>query len=72
MHTTLMQKSDFHQYISEMCNKFSQPKCEDVKEKKTRGRPSKTKAIEKEPKVKTPKIRKVSSITRIPSYSEMA
>jgi len=47
-------------------------KCEEVKEKKPRGRPPKTKAIEKEPKIKTPKIRKVSSITRIPSYSEMA
>jgi len=59
-------------YINEICGKFSHLKSEEVKEKKPRGRPPKTKAIEKEPKIKTPKIRKVSSITRIPSYSEMA
>jgi hypothetical protein len=44
-----MEKSEFHSYIHEICNKFSHLR-NDAPEKKPRGRPAKTKAIKKEPK----------------------
>ncbi len=67
-----MEKSEFHSYINEICCKFSHLR-NDSDQKKPRGKTVKSKGIKKSAKsTKNSKIpSSPTSMTRIPSYSEM-